>query len=635
MASRLPSIDLRGTTSQIGVVRASDANVQLWGAVADEAGQIGSIFQKEVNKQAAAKGQQAVQRDENGNLTVDLSSGIGEAAEAYNNAAKASYLAQIAPQVRQKLAEEASNAGFDLERFQASTEGVTEAFVGGAPADLAPQIQGLIIREAEREGNAIVSRKQQHDVKVAQGSLLSEMENVENRLSGYAAQGALNSPDAQRLLQDYKGLLDVQVGNPLFSMDETQAGFQMEALESRLMATTAGAQAVKVFNSSGMQAAEKYVNETINDPSLNLSASERKAYSREAMYAVRQRQADIRSARAEAQARLSGTIKDAEAMASRTGEWRSHITDRQIVNAYGAEQGQKIIDGLDFQADTYRAGQEIVDATPEEIQSLLEASRPAGEGFADEAGRYDALTNAVVRRNKLLKDDPGGYVIANVPRIREAFDLATDPESVQGAVSEMIAEQERLGVRPDLVQPLPKERAAAIVGGYASQEQPQDQADLIGSLSVQYGEHWPRVASQLVEAGLPGGASVMAALTKPGQEIARTRLAEAMAAGPKDLKNVIGNDAVRDVDGALVDEMAPLTQTLALQPGGARVAAEFNRQAATLAYKYVSEGMDATTAAAQAASDLANANYSFHGTYRVPSEYDGTAVEDEIGRAHV
>ena len=633
MASRLPSIDLRGTTQQIGVVRASDANVRLWGAVAEEAGALGQMFQEQVNKEAAAKGQKAVTRDENGNLNVEMSSGFGQAAEAYNNAAKASYLAQIAPQVRQKLAEEAQNAGFDLEKFQAATQGVTEAFVGSAPDEVASEIQGLVTREAEREGNALVSRKQQHDVKVAQGSLLAEMENVENRLAGYAAQGNLNSPEAQRLLDDYRGLLDVQVGNPLFAMDEKQAGFQMQALESRLMATTAGSQAVRVFNAHGMQAAEKYVNETINDPSLNLSASERKAYSREAMYAVRQRQADIRSAQAEAQAKLSGTINDAEAMASRTGEWRSHITEREILNAYGSERGQKIIDGLDFQADTYRAGQEIIDATPDEINRLLDESRPQGEGFADEAKRYDALTKAVIQRNKLLAADPAGYVIANVPRIREAFDLATDPESTQRAVSEMIAEQQRLGVRPDLIQPLPKDKAASIVGAYTSAEQPQDQADLIGSLSILYGKDWPRVATQLADAGLPGGADVMATLTKPGQEIARTRLAEAIAAGPKDLKNVIGSDAVKSVDAALVDEMAPLAQTLALQPGGTRIAAEFNKQAATLAYKYVSEGMDASTAASQAASDLANSQYSFHGTYRVPAEYDGTVIEDAASAA--
>jgi hypothetical protein len=247
-------------------------------------------------------------------------------------------------------------------------------------------------------------------------------------------------------------------------------------------------------------------------------------------------------------------------------------------------------------------------------------------GYKRDIARYDAAVSAVLERNKQIAADPAGYAVTNSPRLQDAWSGASTPDAVQRAAQATIDEQKRLGVPGDRIAPLPVSQASALVSNYVSTEQPQDRARMIGDLAGQYGSLWPRVQQQLVKAGMPAGTEVLGAMTRPGQEVPRASLAEAMAIGPEKLKTLVG-DGVKDVNKALTDEMAAFERTLALQPGGAAVAAQFRASAQTLALKYASEGVDAKAAARRAAADVANGQYAFTDTYRVPANFSASSVE--------
>lgn len=332
-----------------------------------------------------------------------------------------------------------------------------------------------------------------------------------------------------------------------------------------------------------------------------------------------------------AQAQLRTGIQDEIASLRRTGQRAGVVSDAQIQSAYG-EQSGGIIDGLNREAAFYEVRQEVATNTPAEDAALLESLRPEGEGFREEAERYDLLLKAAQDKYAALAADPAAYVLSSNPAVARAYEAARqDPRQLPAAIGVSLAEQERLGVLSWETRALPEGSASAVAAEFMAIQDPTQQANRVADLAALYGPHWPRVQGELVEAGLPGTTGVLAGMSAPTQAHARTFLAEAQHEGRSVLERAVGTEVKTDIDDQVRVELADLQETLR-GPGGVGVYETHREAVSLLALKYASAGANPSEAVRKAAGDVVNDQYQFIGTYRVPRGIDLARVQATVAR---
>ena len=333
-----------------------------------------------------------------------------------------------------------------------------------------------------------------------------------------------------------------------------------------------------------------------------------------------------------ARAQLSEGLKDEVASLRRTGRRAGVVSDAQILASYGMEDGGEIVASLNREVAFYEARATVATNSPEEDAALLESLRPEGEGFAEEAERYDLILKSQQDKYAALADDPSAYVLSSNPVVARAYEAARqDPRQLPAAIGVSLAEQERLGVPSWETRALPEGSASAVAAEFMAIQDPTRQANRVADLAALYGPHWPRVQGELVEAGLPGTTGVLAGMSAPTQAHARTVLAEAQHEGRPVLERAVGTEVKTDIDDQVREELADLQETLR-GPGGVGVYETHREAVSLLALKYASAGANPSEAVKKAAGDVVNDQYQFVGTYRVPRGVDLSRVQATVAR---
>lgn len=341
-----------------------------------------------------------------------------------------------------------------------------------------------------------------------------------------------------------------------------------------------------------------------------------------------EREKAAKEQRALLRGRVSAGLKDDIAAIRRTGQSAGQVSADDIRAAYSdePERAEAIIREIEEERTFYNTRQQVALSTPAEDMDILARNAPEGEGFAVEAERQDFLIEAIREKRKALASDPVGYLFQASPAIAQAYQEAQDGPGLRAAVDAAVQEQERLGLPRFERRALSAGQVSQMTAQYAGLADPQGRADWVRAQAELYGEHWPRVFGELVDGGLPGGAAVLASMTRPGQARAAQALAEAQDAGQKGLKDALGAEVAGDIEDAVRDELLAFSQSLAKVPGGTDNANLYRNQITTLALFYGSQGTDPSDAARQAAADVVNNHYTFVGTYRVPIDQDPDMV---------
>lgn len=331
-----------------------------------------------------------------------------------------------------------------------------------------------------------------------------------------------------------------------------------------------------------------------------------------------------------ARAQLSEGLKDEVASLRRTGRRAGVVSDAQILASYGMEEGGEIVASLNREAAFYEARATVATNSPEEDAALLESLRPEGEGFAEEAERFDLILKSQQDKYAALQDDPSAYVLGSNPVVARAYEAARqDPRQLPAAIGVSLAEQERLGVPSWETRALPEASASAVAAEFMAIQDPTQQANRVADLAALHGPHWPRVQSELVGAGLSGTVGVLAGMSAPEQVRARTALAEAIRETEKVLTQAVGTEAANTIDEAVRNELVPLQVSLFAVPGGVSEYESHRSAIGLLARKYAatSPGTMPAEAAKQATNDVVGVRYEFRGTLRIPRSVDPARVE--------
>ncbi|EHC5871981.1 hypothetical protein JR782_002773 [Salmonella enterica subsp. enterica serovar Eastbourne] len=111
-------------------------------------------------------------------------------------------------------------------------------------------------------------------------------------------------------------------------------------------------------------------------------------------------------------------LQDAKAAALNGKVYQEEIPVQNFINAYGADKGLKIYEQYQNLNKLGNAIGQLWDKSPQEIQALLEQSKPhtedaAGDGYANKVANYNALTQAAGHILEQRTKDPINFLIAN------------------------------------------------------------------------------------------------------------------------------------------------------------------------------------------------------------------------------
>lgn len=314
-----------------------------------------------------------------------------------------------------------------------------------------------------------------------------------------------------------------------------------------------------------------------------------------------------------AQGQAHGAYQDDLASIAATGLPVSHDTGFAIRQAYPADKfpgvADEMVGNLQQAQQRYVLGQKLALASPDEEGQLVAQAAPAGKGFAQQEKTQQDLVAAIQAKHTALAQDPAGYVLQANPELGQAFQKAAqDPTQFPGAVAQLDAAYDRLGMAQGQRRVLPVAQANTLVSSIVAA--PADQrAQTLESLAQQAGPAWPRVMGDLVKAKLPPEYNVLAALPDAAS---RTLFADAIGNGKEKIRAALPQADAKVVDAAIAEHpgLAQLRQSFATASGGGDVAQTVTEAAKLLGYRMALTG-DPDTAASRAAAALTTDKYDF------------------------
>ncbi|HFW4208303.1 TPA: hypothetical protein ACIBOM_001246 [Salmonella enterica subsp. enterica serovar Reading] len=129
-------------------------------------------------------------------------------------------------------------------------------------------------------------------------------------------------------------------------------------------------------------------------------------------------QAQLDRQQSKLRADMAEKLQDAKAAALNGQVYQEEIPVQDFINAYGPDKGLKVYQQYQGLNNLGSAIGQLWDKSPQEIQALLEQSKPhpgeeAGDGYAQKAANYNALVQAASHILEQRNKDPINFLIAN------------------------------------------------------------------------------------------------------------------------------------------------------------------------------------------------------------------------------
>lgn len=426
----------------------------------------------------AAAGAEAVQRDENGDLTFKPRLQISELDELYNHAGLAAYTAQSDTDRKLHFQDLRNQNVDEPEKFVAGSNAWLKAQVSKAP----PSVRGDLLARGRAEiaeyTGALVDQKRARDAKTQRAGLESNIKgDVESDLLPLARAHGTHTPEFLAAANRIRNWSDA-LKNPVFQksgeeIDNEFAGYMKQAAAEAGLGT-----ALKVYQKDGKDAAIELGDKVFYGEDLKLPLDTADKYHNRLHQEIAQAETEKRQARLDAERGLKDTVADAQALAGNGGNWEKIVSREELRTQLG-DGAQPVIDHLDWTADTASYSSLIATASPAELAALgksLDPNRldlpgtpapasggPRPAGYAADLRRSDAFHAAVQSRQKALDEDPAAYVAATSPHLQGLAQAQQgDPHAHTNYVGALLSEQARLGVPLDKRRILSKDQVEAV-----------------------------------------------------------------------------------------------------------------------------------------------------------------------------
>lgn len=180
-----------------------------------------------------------------------------------------------------------SAVDYDLDRLAAEHKGDPQGFETAAAKLRSDLIERVPSRYAgvtgayvdtlgKQRAGALYQQRATMDTEAAKSALDQRRGVLEGSLLAFQRQGpaALSTPEYQQVFQEYSDVL-TSLGNPMFGSSPTESQARIEVARTRQTTGAALTEARDIYAKEGLAAARSFIERTVNDPGLALSAYDR------------------------------------------------------------------------------------------------------------------------------------------------------------------------------------------------------------------------------------------------------------------------------------------------------------------------------------------------------------------------
>lgn len=297
----LPTYQPRGSVTRAPQSSLSAAEIaNPFQQIADALGNAGKAFEAKEMEDASNDGQNAVYRNPDGSLHVDLKSNFTATGRSYNRAAQQGYAARMAGDIRARGSAMADDAKGNIDTFNASWRSFRDQTLTVVPKEFRGAVTTMLDTEGPRLALGVSERKRTADLKEFEGNIKSEIQLIDDDMSALARSGGTGTDAYRQKQAQLKTLWTELAENPDFTVGDKEADISMRRMESRHMSEAMLGTVEKSLETGGLAAAREVSKRLLTDETLSLTPSERRQYAslaneRISSY-VTQRKADLKPA---------------------------------------------------------------------------------------------------------------------------------------------------------------------------------------------------------------------------------------------------------------------------------------------------------------------------------------------------
>lgn len=448
--AKLPEIQQRGAVTrgpQSSVSAAEIANP--YQQIANALSATGQALEKQQVVEAQNDGQNAVYRDDAGNLKVDTRSNFTASGRSYNAAAQQGYAARLAGDIRARGAALTAESKGNIESFNASWKAFRDQTLTTAPKDFRGAVTTMLDTEGPRFALGVSEQKRSTDIKEFEGNVKAEIQLLDDDMSALARGGGTGTSAYKEKQAQARTLYGQLAENPDFTVGKQEADIAVKRMESRHMSEAMLGTVDRALQTGGIAEARKIAERMSTDTSLALSPAERRQYA------------------GLAGERINGFVAQTKANLKPVQD-QSTVIQKRLKEGVGLD-----LDDIDTTARQLAAGGDMSGAM--ELYSARAMARTL-QGFKSSDNR--GQTNQAER---LLSEANGGSDILAAIRQTES---SGDPNAVseRGAAGSM-------QVMPETADEIAQELGDA---GYPSAGTREEKQAYLksGGVSDRYGEHY-------------------------------------------------------------------------------------------------------------------------------------------------
>lgn len=293
----LPQIDVEKSVQSGASSSVSGSEItSAFGALAAGLGSIADTLRQGQVEDASIEGSDAVYRDENGNIKYDPRSNYSASGRAFNRAARVAALSTASTDSQDKLLQMRLDANGDVAKFDVSAKAYYDALIESAPKDMRGPLKMQLQRDITEVRNGMTVEQNRNDMAANESAIKSRIDFTTDELKALARQGGTGTKEYLEKLDEVKTLLGELSGNPAFRFNSQEADVFLKRLEANATGEWILGRIDDAYASGGIEAADKFINEELNNPDLKLSPAERAKYQREGRTWLNARKSERRAA---------------------------------------------------------------------------------------------------------------------------------------------------------------------------------------------------------------------------------------------------------------------------------------------------------------------------------------------------
>lgn len=290
---KLPQVEIERSVTQGAQSRISGGEIQsAFGALSAGLDSLAGKFEAAATEEAALEGQNAVYRDETGAIKYKTKSNFSPSGRAYNRAARTAALANFADDSTTRMQEFVLKANGDVSVF----DGLAKAYLDDTVGRQDKLMQGPVKLQLQGDINlarrGLIEAATRNDLAANEAAIKAHLENTEAEMAALAREGGTATPEYLKKMDEVKSLYGELASNPAFKTNQREIDARIKRVTAQHTGEWVLGRISDVYEEGGIEAAQKFIDEGLNDPGLALTPAERLRYRRQGTTFLNARKAE-------------------------------------------------------------------------------------------------------------------------------------------------------------------------------------------------------------------------------------------------------------------------------------------------------------------------------------------------------